>query len=112
MKLASKFCRRFVEKKLLKPKQILTNNLLSKGEKTKLLNPSNFLPTIDFFLKRKKQKLLNPSKLLPTVFFLKGRKKTKAAKPKQIDTNNRLPFKGKKQKLLNPSKFFFLGSVI
>jgi hypothetical protein len=60
----------------------------------------------------KKQKLVIPSKLLPTVFFLKGKNKNKAAKPKQIDTNNRLPFKGKKQKLLNPSKFFFLGSVI
>jgi hypothetical protein len=62
VKIASKFCRRFVEKKLLKPKQILTNNLLSKGEKTKAAKPKQ-LPTNNRLLSQgKKQKLLNPRK--------------------------------------------------
>jgi hypothetical protein len=62
VKIASKFCRRFVEKKLLKPKQILTNNLLSKGEKTKAAKPKQ-LPTNNRLpFKGKKQKLLNPRK--------------------------------------------------
>jgi hypothetical protein len=63
VKIASKFCRRFVEKKLLKPKQILTNNLLSRGEKTKAAKP----------------KQIDTNNRLP----FKG-EKTKAAKPEQI----------------------------
>jgi hypothetical protein len=58
VKLASKFCRRFVEKKLLKPKQILTNNReKTKAAKPKQIDTNNRLP-----FKGKKQKLLNPSK--------------------------------------------------